>query len=133
MDDPLLRYHHLAAFDREMASFALRSGIPFGQEIFLLHLDEGGRILAFLRGKQVFVFNFHPDHAAVDYWIPAAPGVYRVELDTDRAAYGGLERQDPELAHHTLTDRIHRHFLSLYLPSRTAVVFEPLEDRSPPA
>lgn len=129
MDDPLLRYHHLAAFDREMASFALRSGIPFGQEIFLLHLDEGGRILAFLRGKQVFVFNFHPDHAAVDYWIPAAPGVYRVELDTDRAAYGGLERQDPELAHHTLTDRIHRHFLSLYLPPRTALVLTAVEGR----
>jgi 1,4-alpha-glucan branching enzyme len=116
-----------------MTAFAAGSDLPRGQEAFLLHLDEGSRVIAFLRAGRVFVFNFHPDRSPTDYWIPAAPGAYRVAFDTDRARYGGLDRQDPSVTHYTLTDRIHRHFLSLYLPSRTAVVFEPLEDRSPPA
>lgn len=127
VDDPLLRYRHLAAFDRDMTAFAAASGVPSGQEIFLLHLDEGSRVLAFLRAGRVFVFNFHPDRSHTDYWVPAGPGAYGVVLDTDRGRYGGLDRQDPAVTHHTLTDRIHRHFLSLYLPSRTAMVLEPLE------
>ena len=127
MDDPLLRYRHLAAFDRDMTAFSAASDVPSGQEIFLLHMDEGSRVLAFLRAGRVFAFNFHPDRSHTDYWIPAPPGSYRVALDTDRERYGGLDRQDPTVIHHALTDRIHRHFLSLYLPSRTALVLEPVE------
>ncbi|MDX9818471.1 MAG: alpha amylase C-terminal domain-containing protein [Desulfococcus multivorans] len=128
MDDPLLRYHHLATFDRDLTAFSTEYQIPFGQEIFLLHLDEGSRVLAFLRAGKVFAFNFHPTRSHTDYWIPAAPGAYRVALDTDREGYGGLARQDPGMIHYTLTDRIHRHFLSLYLPSRTALVLAPTTD-----
>ncbi len=127
MDDPQLRYRHLAAFDRDMTALAVRSEIPAGQDLYLLHMDEGTHILAFMRAERVFVFNFHPERSYTDYWISAAPGAYRIVLDTDRNPYGGMERQDPLLVHHTLTDRIHRHFLSLYLPSRTAVVLEPVE------
>ena len=127
MDDPLLRYRHLAAFDRDMTAFSARSKLPWGQEVYLLHIDEGTRILVFLRAGRVFAFNFHPDRSPADYWIPAAPGAYRIVLDTDRECYGGLGRQDTSVVHHTLTDRIHRHFLSLYLPSRTAVVLAPVE------
>jgi len=132
MDDPLLRYHHMAAFDREMTAFSARSKVPWGQELYLLHMDEGAQVMAFLRAERVFIFNFHPYQSLTDYWIPAAPGVYRITLDTDREEFGGLDRQDPAVLHHTLTDRIHRHFLSLYLPSRTAIVLEPLEENATP-
>jgi len=128
VDDPLLRYRHLATFDKDLTAFSAENQLPCGQEILLLHLDEGSRVLAFLRARKVFVFNFHPTHSHTDYWIPAAPGAYRVVLDTDREAYGGLARQDAGIIHYTLTDRIHRHFLSLYLPSRTALVLAPTTD-----
>ncbi len=124
MDDPLLRYRHLALFDRDMIELARTRKIPKGQELFLLHSDDGTKMLAFSRAGLIFVFNFHPSRSFTDYWIPAAPGDYRVVLDTDREAYGGQNRQDIGLTHQTITDPIHRHFLSLYMPARTALVLE---------
>ncbi|MEW6071240.1 MAG: alpha amylase C-terminal domain-containing protein [Planctomycetota bacterium] len=128
-DDEHLRYRHLAAFDRDLIALARRHALPNGQEDFLLHRDEGTKVLAFLRAGLVFVFNFHPDRSFPGYWIPAAPGEYRVVLDTDRPAYGGFARQDPAVRHRTVTDPIERHHLSLYLPARTALVLEKTDGR----
>ncbi len=125
-DAPQLRYHQLARFDQAMTAMAGAQGLPGGQDLFLLHLDESTKVLAFLRGDVIFVFNFHPHQSFPDYWIPAPPGGYRIVLDTDRGEYGGLDRRDLDMAHRTLTDRIHRHFLSLYLPARTAIVMAPV-------
>jgi 1,4-alpha-glucan branching enzyme len=124
-EDESLRYRHLAAFDRDLMAFARAYGVPDGRDEFLLHADEGTKVLAWLRAGLVFVLNFHPGRSFADYWIPAAPGTYRPVLDTDRRAYGGFDRQAPDICHHTVTDRIERHFLSLYLPSRTALVLAP--------
>lgn len=123
--DEALRYRHLGAFDHDLMSLARRYGIPDGRDEFLLHADEGNKVLAWLRGGLVFAINFHPHHSYPDYRIPAAPGAYRTVLDSDRGRYGGFDRQAPGIEHHTLPDRISRHFLSLYLPSRTALVLVP--------
>lgn len=127
MDDPGLHYRSLGHFDRSLTHIARTRKFPDGRPCFLLHQDEGTKILAFLRAGLVFVFNFHPDRSFTDYWIPAPPGAFRIILDTDRSRYGGLERQEPDLMHHTMTDEIHRHYLSLYLPSRTALVLEAVD------
>ena len=97
-------------------------GVPDGESEFHLHMDEDTKVLAWLRAGLVFVLNFHPTRSHTDYWIPAAPGSYRAVLDTDRAEFGGFDHQDPQVVHHTLNDRIQRHYLSLYLPSRTGLV-----------
>ncbi|MBI5843794.1 MAG: alpha amylase C-terminal domain-containing protein [Deltaproteobacteria bacterium] len=123
-DDPLLLYGFLAAFDRQMIALAKTSGVPDGEWPFLLHLDEGTKILAFERAGLILAFNFHPDNSRTDYWIPASPGSYRQVLSTDDKRFGGHGLIEPDQTHHTITDRIHRHFLSLYLPARTAVVLE---------
>lgn len=127
-DAPQLRYHQLARFDRDLMAMAKNLGLPGGQDQFMLHLDESSKVLAFMRGDAVFVFNFHPQQSIPDHWIPAPPGGYRIVLDTDRGEYGGLNRQDFDIVHRTITDRIHRHFLSLYLPARTALVMAPVSD-----
>jgi 1,4-alpha-glucan branching enzyme len=127
-DDPLLRYRHLARFDQDMIALANLRKFPNGQELFLLQLDESAKVLAFLRGDMIFVFNFHPHQSFTDFWIPASPGGYHIVLDTDRGDYGGLDRQDLAMVHQTITDRIHRHFLSLYLPARTAMVVAPVSE-----
>ena len=116
----------MSAFDRAMTGMAADRGVPDGQPAFLLHADEGTKVLAFRRAGLVFVFNFHPARSFTDYWVPAAPGSYRVLLDTDGEAFGGAGRQDPAVVHHTIDDPIHRHFLSLYLPARTGLVLAPL-------
>jgi 1,4-alpha-glucan branching enzyme len=126
----LLRYRHLARFDQDMIALAKDRKVPAGQELFLLQLDESAKVLAFMRGDLVFVFNFHPHQSFTDHRIPASPGGYRIVLDTDRGKYGGLERQDLGIVHRTITDRIHRHFLSLYLPARTAMVMAPVSEEA---
>ena len=125
VEDGDLRFQYLGAFDRDLITLASKWGIPDGKDEFLLHCDEGTKVLAWLRGKLVFVVNFHPDRSFPDYRIPAAPGTYRTVLDTDLAKYGGFDRQSPDIEHHTLPDRIQRHFLSLYLPSRAGLVLAP--------
>ena len=125
-DDGALRYRHLAAFDRDLIQLAKIYGIPDGEDSFLLHVDEEAKVLAWLRADLVFVANFHPDRSLPDYRIPAPPGTYRSALDTDRREYGGFERRESAQHHHTLPDRIQRHFLSLYLPARTGLVLQPV-------
>ncbi|NNK07379.1 MAG: 1,4-alpha-glucan-branching enzyme, partial [Myxococcales bacterium] len=79
----------------------------------------------------VIAMNFHPSRSFTDYRIPSAPGTYRTVLDTDRPEYGGFSRQAAEVSHHAMPDRIERHFLSLYLPSRTALVLAPAARTEP--
>ena len=124
MDDSHLRYRHLGAFDRDMINTAKEKGFPRGGDVYLLHSDDDNKVLAFLRDEIVFIFNFHPRRSYKDYRIPAAPGNYRIILDTDHENYGGFRRQDASIIHETVTDRIHRHYLNLDLPSRTAFLLE---------
>jgi 1,4-alpha-glucan branching enzyme len=123
-DDPRLRYRHLGIFDRDMIRTAVEKGFPAGGYAYLLCADENDKVLAFLRNDIVFVFNFHPVRSYEGYRIPAAPGAYRLLLDSDDETYGGFGRQDASLIHQTETDRIHRHYLLLYLPSRSAILLE---------
>jgi 1,4-alpha-glucan branching enzyme len=124
VDEPHLRYRHLGAFDRDMIYTAKEKRFPQGGDVYLLHIDDDEKLLAFMRNELVFIFNFHPRRSYEECRIPAAPGSYRIVLDTDRESYGGFNRQDASMTHETMTDRIHRHYLSLYLPSRTAIVLE---------
>jgi 1,4-alpha-glucan branching enzyme len=65
------------------------------------------------------VFNWSGTHAIPDYKLPApAHGEWKVVLDSDSAAFGGLDRQDHSVNH--FTDRTQN--LSLYLLPRTVTV-----------
>lgn len=126
--DDALRYRHLAAFDRDLMAMARGYGVPDGRDEFLLHVDDGTKVMAWLRAGLIFAANFHPNRSFPDYRIPAAPGSYRTVLDSDRKIYGGFDRQALDVIHHTMPDRIERHFLSLYLPARTALVLAPASE-----
>ena len=130
-EDEALRYRQLATFDRDLMSLAKAHRVPDGKEAFLLHVDEEAHVLAWLRAGLVFVASFHPDRSFPDYRIPSPPGTFRPVLDTDRREYGGFARRDPNQHHHALPDPIERHFLSLYLPSRTALVLAPVGAHEP--
>jgi 1,4-alpha-glucan branching enzyme len=121
-DDPLLRYQHLGNFDRALLALARQYGLPDGEDEFLLQNDDEHKVLSWLRAGLVFVVNFHPTASYSSAPVPAAPGEYELVLDSDRTEFGGHGRQDASVRHHTITDRIHRHFLYLYLPARTALV-----------
>ena len=70
--------------------------------------------------------------AAIDAYTQALevdPGKYRMIFDTDADKYGGHGRLVQGQAHYTQERKENgavRHFLSLYLPTRTAIVLHPV-------
>jgi 1,4-alpha-glucan branching enzyme len=127
VDAPELKYRLLAAFDREMMVLARVFGFLEIPEITLLHEHTDDKVLAFQRASLVFAFNFHPSRSHADYRIAAPPGAYRMILNSDAPAYGGHGRLATEHEHFTLVEKENggdKHFLSLYLPNRTAVVLK---------
>jgi len=128
LDDSGLKYQYLARFDRDMIRLAktfrlFRDGRPQ-----LLHENSANKVLAFMRAGLLFVFNYHPTVSHFGYRIDAPTGKYRVILDSDSTEYGGHGRLAAEQEHFTLfKEATHgsRNLLSLYLPTRTAVVLQP--------
>jgi 1,4-alpha-glucan branching enzyme len=128
VDNPRLRYQQLDRFDKDMIALARKHKVlatPAARQIWE-HNDD--KILIFERAGLVWVFNFHPTRSFTDYQFPASPGRYGVVLDSDAALYGGHQRIDASLPHFTLASTENHqppHRLSLYLPSRSALVLGP--------
>ncbi len=125
MDDPALKYRWLALFDRDMIHLAKTCRILEGADIRLRQEHSAHKIIAFERAGLMFVFNFHPQNSYADYPITAHPGEYRMMLNSDHPRYGGHGRLEPDQRHTTITDaheKSGRQWLSLYLPTRTAIV-----------
>jgi len=127
VDNPDLKYGLLARFDRDMIDLAKQFELlrPPGPHLLL---DQGAdRVLAFTRAGLLFVFNFHPTRSYTDYRFEAPPGRYEIILDSDDSRYGGHGRLKKDQGHFTIPgkkDGQTRHTISLYLPTRTAIVLE---------
>jgi 1,4-alpha-glucan branching enzyme len=85
------------------------------------------KVIAYMRGDFLFVFNFHPVNSFTDYGIPVQ-GKFKIVLDSDDAALGGFNRIDKSGVYISIkkADRNIINapiYLYLYLPSRTALVF----------
>jgi 1,4-alpha-glucan branching enzyme len=127
MDDPDLKYQYLACFDRDMVSLAQKFKLLEAPTIHLLHEHSDDKVLVFERANLILAFNFHPLKSFTDYRFEASPGKYRMIFTSDASLYGGHQRLVPDQVHFTLkeTDQDYDHFyLSLYLPSRTALVLQ---------
>jgi 1,4-alpha-glucan branching enzyme len=129
-DDPQLKYHQLAAFDRAMLALARERGLFEEAWPRLVFEHNEDKVLAFERAGLLFVFNFHPHRSHADYGVPYRPGRYRMIFTSDDPSFGGHARLAPLQIHFTLRDEtVNRHtddhWLSLYLPSRCAIVLSP--------
>lgn len=114
----VLYYSKLAEFDQSMIELVKSGGIIDFKKPDLLHLHEENRVITFMRGTYVFVFNFHPHESFKDYIIHAPTGTYKTVLNTDESRFGGHGRLVHDQIHHTLKES----GLSLYLPTRTGIV-----------
>ncbi len=125
VDDPNLKYQFLARFDRDMIALAKKFSlldIP-GPDLLYEHSDH--KVTVFKRAGLVFAFNFHPHQSYSDYRLEAPSGEYQMILDSDAPEYGGHHRLTAGQKHKTSLDVLAnhpRHLLSLYLPTRTALV-----------
>ena len=129
VDDVNLKYHQLAAFDRQMIELVHAFRLYDSAWPRLLYEHSDDKILAMERQGLIFVFNFHPDRSRTNYKIDAPAGKYRMVLNSDDIKYGGHGRLAMEQVHFTAFDKgvEMRNTLSLYLPSRTGIVLQLME------
>ena len=112
-----LRYAGLEAFDARMISYVKKERVLDSRPV-QLYVDESAKILIFRRGNSIFALNFNPCGSYSGYSFPAPDGEYEMAFNSDEAEFGGFARLQPGETHMTVDGR-----LSLYLPSRVAVVF----------
>jgi len=127
VDDDGLKYRDLARFDREMLRMAKKFKLLQHHALNLLYEHSDDKLLVFRRAGLLFVFNFHPQKSYSDYRFEAPAGKYKMILDSDAPQYGGHSRLTASQEHLTLWDSAAGrkvNSLSLYLPSRTALVFQ---------
>jgi len=120
-DDPNLRFGGLQAFDAEMVHYVKRERILSG-ELRQLYVDEGGKVLIFSRGNSIFAFNFNPTASFEDFRFQAPDGAYAMAFNSDEPRFGGFSRLGRDERHVTSDG-----CLSLYLPSRVALVLKKIK------
>jgi len=129
-----LKYQFLGDFDREML-FLNRNGILLNERYINRVVENNfDKVIAYMRGDYLFVFNFHPVSSYTDYGINVT-GKFRVILDSDDSVFGGFNRRDKSMIYRSVR-KAERATLNvpfrlyLYLPSRTALVLRKEKVRS---
>ncbi len=116
VDSPKLKYQWLQAFDVALVGILQQLSDP---SYHYIAIDEGRRLISFIRDNYLFVFNLSPDTSYTDHEIPAFDGEYKIMLSSDDAIYGGQSRVDT-----VMTCAAHRERIKLYVPSRVALVLQ---------
>ncbi|MCX6253232.1 MAG: alpha amylase C-terminal domain-containing protein [Bacteroidia bacterium] len=122
-----LNYYYLAKFDRKMVKLHHDFKILEDLSVNRIYENTSDKVVAYMRGELLFVFNFHPSVSFTDYGIPLK-GRFRIVLDSDDPLFGGFNRIDRSTVYLSIR-KAERNiinaplYLYLYLPSRTALVF----------
>ncbi|XP_055372487.1 1,4-alpha-glucan-branching enzyme [Condylostylus longicornis] len=126
VDDELLKYKFLNAFDRKMNVLEEEYGWLRSEPAYVSWKHEGDKIIAFERAGLVFVFNFHPTRSFTGYRVGTnIAGVYKVVLSSDDAEFGGHSRIDGNCDHFSNPEGYagRQNFIEVYTPSRTAAIY----------
>jgi 1,4-alpha-glucan branching enzyme len=131
-EDPELKYHWLLEFDKDMVNLIREEKLledPWIQGIIENNYDK---VLAYRRKDLLFVFNFNPIRSFEGYGIHIEPAKFKIVLNSDAHAYGGFNRIDDKLTYYTLPEGGlgSHHYLKVYLPARTALVFKRIPTKS---
>ena len=99
--------------------------------VYTLWDKDGDQVLAYRRGKLIFVFNWNGQQSFPDYGFLAPAGSYKVVLNTDALEFAGFGQTDDSVIHFTQDDPLYQRegkgWLKLYLPARSAVVLEKID------
>jgi len=122
-----LYFSCLFKFDKNMIGIVKKFDLFSSQNIDLLHIHQDDKVIAFSRSNLIFIFNFHPEKSFYDYMFDVPPGKYKMVLNCDEKRFGGHARLEDNQTYFTCFDQEQHQYtgmnmLSLYLPSRTALV-----------
>ena len=122
VDSHELKYRFLACFDQDIITLVKQYHIfdTAWPELLYEHCDN--KVIAFFRGRLLFVFNFHHTDSYTNYKFVAPGGRYSMIIDSDQLKYGGHNRLCEGYIHYTDLLADNNNYISLYLPARTALV-----------
>ncbi len=127
-----LRYRYLRNFDKAMVHLARQEAI-LDEKPELFVQDEEKKILIFKRKNCIFALNFNPVASFADYAFAAPAGKYEVILNSDENEFDGFSRLKTGEVHFSVSVQSENgngkydESLSLYLPSRCAVVLKKID------
>jgi 1,4-alpha-glucan branching enzyme len=124
VDDKLLRYGELNAFDEAMIHLLQGEKIlQKKEENRWMHQDD--KLIIYNKGNVEFIFNFHPEKSFEGYFVPVPKeGTYEVILTTDDETFGGNNRVDKKYKYKAKKMPDGRCGFQCYLPSRCAIVMK---------
>jgi len=125
-DNPDLLFKCLGDFDQAMLA-SVPSDALSEHDPVLLASDDAAKILAYLRGRFVFIFNFHASESRMDLPVITPAGRYRLVLNTDESRFGGQDRIAPAQTFDAVPEIVgceQIHHIRVYLPCRTAMILE---------
>lgn len=123
VDNELLKYSQLNAFDREMLKIIKH--LTLARQHYI-EINEYSRCISFMRDDYLFAFNFSPNISLTGHQLLAPSGSYSIALTTDETEFGGHGRIDTTTRFFTAPQE-EQHFFKAYLPARTAVVFQKID------
>jgi len=130
-DDTNLRYRFLAEFDKARMHLAAEYGLLDAPGPYLIQENQVNMLLGFQRAGLVFLFCFHPNQSFTHYPVDLQPGEYHLILDSDAVEFGGHGRLQPGQVFFTQAESLPsggvRHYATLYLPTRSALVLQRME------
>ncbi len=131
-DNPLLKYHFLARFDRHIITLFDENNLLMDLTPYLLWDHDQDKVLSFLRAGWLFAFNFNPSQSFDGYGIPAPADCFRMALDTDEQRFGGHGRLTAGQVHRPqkTADNPWGYRLPLYLPARSAMILKPVANHA---
>ena len=120
VDNPELRFAELGRYDREIVQLFSTTQLLLMPEIVKLYEHIADQIIVFGRAEYIFAVNLHGTHSYPDFECECPAGEFRVVSSSDDRTFGGFDRVDTTQTY-TSNGKI-----SLYLPSRTALVLAPI-------
>ncbi|CAN0018020.1 unnamed protein product [Chrysoparadoxa australica] len=123
-ENPKLKYKFLYAFGVQMVRVAKENQLVSSLPAKQLNMDENNNTIIFERNNLIFAFNFHPHNSVPDYRFKVPEcGKYQIILNSDAPEFGGYGRIDDVMTYPSVT-LFGENFLSVYLPSRVALVLK---------
>ncbi len=118
-----LKYHFLNSFDVDMVDLIKKNGFLNANKALASVINEGDRVLVYERFNFIFVINFNNNQSFTDYEIPLnRAGTFQVILNSDDLKFGGFDRIEKDTEYFSY-QRDGQDKIKIYLPSRTALVF----------